>query len=204
MRHGWLILVLASGIAPLTNAQDPSLCNPCVDPPGTLNGARGIPDAGYDRIRRDNFTSPNATTIITADDMREPGVITVGDMLRRMSSDPGICLQFHDTVGPVLTNGGFSRRGSLSVRVFAGATASHGSRRLVWFSESPEAAGLEVTLRHITRPESATIVRDAEFESVDGQRQTETVLELPEPGCWLITGQSGEDSLGIVVEAGAN
>ena len=41
------------------------------------------------RIRRDKFTSPNATTIVTAEDMRSLGVISVADMVNQLPNGIG-------------------------------------------------------------------------------------------------------------------
>src|SRR5690606_14422304 len=39
------------------------------------------------RIRRDDFSAPNATAVVTADDMRNLGVISVADMINQMPSN---------------------------------------------------------------------------------------------------------------------
>jgi hypothetical protein len=49
-----------------------SLCNPCVDPP-------------VRKIQPD-FTSPNQTVTVTAEDMRNLGVITVADMVNQLTA----------------------------------------------------------------------------------------------------------------------
>src|SRR5690606_33468136 len=39
------------------------------------------------RIRRDDFSAPNATAVVTADDMRNLGIISVADMINQMPSN---------------------------------------------------------------------------------------------------------------------
>lgn len=65
--------VIAILLAVPAAAQE-SLCNPCVDP-------------GPDRIRRSDFVSPSNTIIVTADDMRNLGVVSVADMVRQLPSN---------------------------------------------------------------------------------------------------------------------
>ena len=61
--------IVAVVVSPLALAQE-SLCNPCVDPPPL----RPL----------DNFSSQTATTIVTAEDMRKLGVISVADMVNQL------------------------------------------------------------------------------------------------------------------------
>lgn len=42
-------------------------------------------DAPANGIRRDDFSSPNATVTVTADDMRNLGVVSVADMINQQS-----------------------------------------------------------------------------------------------------------------------
>jgi len=66
-------VALTTLLAVVASAQE-SLCNPCVDPP-------------VNRINRPGFNSTDSTVIVTAEDMRNLGVISVAEMVAQLPSN---------------------------------------------------------------------------------------------------------------------
>lgn len=75
------------------------------------------------RIRRDDFTSPNAMITVTADDMRNLGVISVADMINQLPSNVA------DITPETNTDSTFNS--GASVANLRGLNATDGSRTLV-------------------------------------------------------------------------
>ncbi len=76
MRWIYAVVGCAAIMAPpLASAQESqeSLCNPCVDPPHMMHP------------RLQDFGSPDAVQVITAEDLRNLGLVSVTDMIMQMS-----------------------------------------------------------------------------------------------------------------------
>jgi hypothetical protein len=74
---GSILLSLTSAVG----AQQ-SLCNPCVDPP--LN--RPLTAPGGLQLQR-NYGNPNPTTIVTSEDLRRIGIVSVADMIEQLPNN---------------------------------------------------------------------------------------------------------------------
>lgn len=71
-------LIATGGLGGTAFAQDDERRARSVDEEVVVTGTR---------IRRDDFSAPNATAVVTADDMRNLGVISVADMINQMPSN---------------------------------------------------------------------------------------------------------------------
>lgn len=195
--------------APVRNPGQKQLCNPCIDPPVNHSG----PGSHIDDVRR--------RMIITREGMRSNGVISLRDLLNRISDQgtaltpgqSGQCVTTDVVAGPAFqfddadesSGGDTAWYGTQSFAVLLKTDPVYGiGDKFFWYSAGfrPEqAADLNVTIRRVGEGATTAFALAPTNALFDDRWHMLTGINFPDAGCWEINGEYHGQQLTVVVES---